>query len=577
MKPTDRLARLHARLMSRHSGTDPEGGYVLVMMALMFVLLMMFAGYSVDASNWNVERNKTQTAAEAAALAGVAFLPDDFSAAKLTAEQIALLHGFPASQVSVAFGSGSNQLAVTIDNTVGNYFLRVVGNDTTTISSVATAEFEQPVEMGSPDFILGNDPVAGTSPDYWLSIASAHVDKALGDRFATEDCTVGTANCSGPNNLEYDVSGYKYAVRVTDLTQPLRIQIFDPAWTWTGSDCNIPNWPTASEIATIGALGGTNGIPPGYYSNAAARYAGGNTPYCTGDDRPGNNGPATRFTVRLPDDSPWNDNDNLTVTGVSTCSVETFPAYEPTSAYALPTQSIYELLDPTVGTDNEWEVDSSDGVLTFAEVFRRWVTICEIPANQLVLGDYIIQVQTTDSTAGQNRFSLRAGPPDNVTGGVLDVGQSTFSRGRLPIYANSPSANIDFFLARVPPSTGERFLRVTFFDVGDAAAPGTLSVLPAVGAIPGNVFSTCEFTLSGAPIGSSNCSISNVQAATYGGKIVEVLVTVPSQLDATPYWCDVTDPSACWVKVNASFPGGITDSTTWTAELIGDAVRLVPN
>ena len=84
------------QLPGRRRSAEGEGGYVLVMMAIMSVLLMLFAGYSVDVGNWNVHRNETQTAAEAAALGGVAFLPDDFPLAQLTAQQVAVNHGFDA-------------------------------------------------------------------------------------------------------------------------------------------------------------------------------------------------------------------------------------------------------------------------------------------------------------------------------------------------------------------------------------------------------------------------------------------------------------------------------------------------
>lgn len=564
---------------ARRGDEDPEGGYVLVMLTIMFTLLMLFAGYSVDAGNWNLHRNETQTAAEAAALGGVAFLPDDFLTAQATAEQIALHHGYDNSQVTVALGSGNNQLEVTVSEDVSNYFVRVIGKDTTNITSTATAEFEQPVEMGSPEHVLGNDPETGFSPDYWLSIASRNVRKDQGDRFNTRRCNGGsTANCSGTWNAEYDNSGYKYAVKVTDTSQPLRIQIFDPAWVWTGSTCNIPNWPTAAEVAFLQTVddGSYLDIPLGHYNDAATRYAAGDTSWCVGDDRPGSTGPATRYTVRLPDSSPWSDTDNTSI-NISGCRPETFPAYSPTSIYAAPTQSIAELLDPTVGADTEWQV-RADGNFTFAEVFRRWTTICEIPASSpwLVEGDYIIQVQTTNSTSGQNRFSLRAGPPD-AGGGVLDVGQATFARGRLPIYANTGGADIQFFLARVPPSSGERILEVTFFDVGDAAAPGVLSVVPPPGALPGNIFPNCDYTLAGVPLADTNCAVSNVLDTNgYGEQIVEATVTIPSQNDVvTPYWCDVTDPNDCWVTVRAQFPGGLTDATTWTANLIGDAVRII--
>ena len=579
-----RLATVRSRLADDGTASG-DGGYVMVLLALTFTLLLAFAGYSVDAGNWNLHRNETRTAAEAAALGGVAFLPDDFATAQATAEQIARHHGYddtdPDTTVTVALGAGSNQLEVSISKDITNYFVRAIGMDTTTISADATAEFEQPVEMGSPEHVLGNDPETGFSPDYWLSIASRNVRKDLGDRFNTRRCFTGiTYGCGGTWNGEYDNSGYKYAVRVTDTSQPLRIQIFDPAWVWTGSTCNIPNWPTAAEIAHLQSIddGSYPEIPSGWYADAGSRYAAGDTAWCNGDDRPGTTGPATRFTVRLPDDSPWDDNDN-TVINTAGCQRETFPAYTPTSIYAAPTESIFEMLDPLSASTNSWEIDLTDDDFPFAEVFRRWVTICEIPAGSPYMreGDYIVQVQTTNSTAGQNRFSLRAGPPSGANG-VLDVGQATFSRGRLPIYANTGSADIQFFLARVPPSSGERILEVTFFDVGDAGASGTLSIVPPPGALLTGAFTDCEFTLSRTgTLPNTNCAINGVLDTNgFGEQLVEATVTIPSQNDAVnPYLCNVNDPNDCWITVRAQFAGGLTDATTWTANLIGDAVRII--
>ena len=79
------------------------------------------------------------------------------------------------------------------------------------------------------------------------------------------------------------------------------------------------------------------------------------------------------------------------------------------------------------------------------------------------------------------------------------------------------------------------------------------------------------------PLTSTNCEITGVLDSNgYGEQIVEATVTIPSQNDAVnPYWCDVSDPNDCWVTVRAQFSGGMTDATTWTANLIGDAVRLL--
>lgn len=545
----------------------------MVMLALMLVLLLAFAGYSVDVGNWNVQRNEVRTAAEAAALGGVSFLPDDPTTARLTALRLAAHHGYGADDVTVEVGDAPNQLRVTIEHEFDNYFVRVIGLMTKTVTETAVAEFEQPVDMGSPEFVLGNDPDTGARPDFWLSIAGDDVDKALGDRFATRSCSAGTGACAAGTNVEWSPAGYTYAVRVTDTSQPLRIQAFDPAWVWTGSSCNIPNWPTAAEIAILQAEALTSPlIPDDWYDDAATRLAGGPGEFCTGDDRPGASGPATTFQVRLPDDSPWDDLDNPVV-NTGSCKPTTFPAYEPTSIYQAPTESIFELLEP--GGGNDWQVQDN-GTVTFAEVFRRWYTICELsPGPWLREGDYIVQV-STDGGPGQNRFALRAGPP-TADGGVSDVGQSLFSRGRMPVFVNSSDADTRFFLARVPPSSEDRVLRVSFFDIGDASAPGTLSIVPGADSTL-TAFTNCTFTMNDVPLPSTNCALTNVWDANgFDGQIVQVDVTIPGiSHPTTPYDCDETLPGRCWVSIRAQFAGGITDATTWTAELIGDAVRIIP-
>ena len=66
---------------SRRSRT--ERGYVAVLSALFVGFLMMpLCALSVDVARWYVEVQRIQNAADAAATAGVTFLPDDFAAAQ---------------------------------------------------------------------------------------------------------------------------------------------------------------------------------------------------------------------------------------------------------------------------------------------------------------------------------------------------------------------------------------------------------------------------------------------------------------------------------------------------------------
>ena len=138
---------------------------------------------------------------------------------------------------------------------------------------------------------------------------------------------------------------------------------------------------------------------------------------------------------------------------------------------------------------------------------------------------------------------------------------------------NTDGADTRFFLARVPPSADERILRVELFDMGDAANSGSVSVEPPAESNMAE-FQFCDFQRSdGVDLTTgSNCRINGVEAsAGFNGQNITVDVPIPPT-----YTCDFGDSDGCWVTVRARFPGGVTDATTWTAELIGDSVRLVP-
>ena len=91
-------------------------------------------------------------------------------------------------------------------------------------------------------------------------------------------------------------------------------------------------------------------------------------------------------------------------------------------------------------------------------------------------------------------------------------------------------------------------------------------------------FTDCDFMLSRTgTLPDTNCAISGVLDTNgFGEQLVEATVTIPSQNDpVNPYLCNVNDPNDCWITVRAQFAGGLTDATTWTANLIGDAVRII--
>ena len=64
-----------------------------------------------------------------------------------------------------------------------------------------------------------------------------------------------------------------------------------------------------------------------------------------------------------------------------------------------------------------------------------------------------------------------------------------YGQGRMGVYANAPGANTTFYLVRLLPGAAGRNLVLNFFDTGDAASPGTITVLPPADSNVGASFS----------------------------------------------------------------------------------------
>jgi hypothetical protein len=154
----------------------------------------------------------------------------------------------------------------------------------------------------------------------------------------------------------------------------------------------------------------------------------------------------------------------------------------------------------------------------------------------------------------------------------------------MTLFANAPGTNATFHLARVFPGASGRRLLLEFFDMGDAAAPGSITVLPPVEL--GGSFSGCQYTPPPGRAGkgsdglwgtlqptSSGCSVSGISSTgppAWNGQWTSWRVPIPDDYD-----CSYEDPNGCWIRIRFQFPGGIEDTTSWAARLEGNPVRLV--
>lgn len=143
-----------------------EGGYVMATTALMLIPMLIFAAFAVDVGSWYVEAQKIQRASDAAALAGVVWMPDE-NRARDAALEMTAINGYedqpgdfdddtaalPQVRVSRV---GPQQIRVDIRAEGALYFGSVIEDfDEPKIQRFSTSEYVLPVEFGSPTNKIG--------------------------------------------------------------------------------------------------------------------------------------------------------------------------------------------------------------------------------------------------------------------------------------------------------------------------------------------------------------------------------------------------------------------------------------
>ena len=409
------------------------------------------------------------------------------------------------------------------------------------------------------------------------------------------------AGCSGTNNLEYISTGYLFRIRVNSIQagQPLVLQVYDPAWMYTEDFCNNGNMPTDLQQNNIPALTGapwniTNVVPagPGNISRYGTSNGGqginvGGTRWCTGDQNAGGgsgNIQNTTYIVRKPDLTPWDDTDNI----VAECPARVLPGHQPADADAArPDQReqrrhLCEELLPPVGDRLHDPVRERDARrLRHPGEDQRQSRRSDGPRRRVPdLGrgcrsDFPHeQRRRLQPVRDAHGYGTSSGPNGNAPDGT---GVSISATKNLPIYANAGSDTTpEFYLARITPTAGSgRTLSLNFYDIGDVGS-GSVNVqiqAPSDSNYSGG-FPVCTYhrdnTLT--EVTASGCTIPTMTTAIYNGRLTTMTIPIPAN-----YNCDFASNTGCWVKVGMTYTSGAApnDTTTWSATLAGDPVRLV--
>ena len=205
-----------------------ERGISVPIVAGSLVALLAFTALAVDLGWFYIMDQRTQRAADAAALAGVIELPGNEPAAQATAKEVATTNGFadelditglfPQVVPNVLAG---NRLEVEVRTEVPTFFLGVLGFETMEIASTAIAEYVPPLRLGSDDNQFGNscnqtyedDNGTGVDcgDDYFANIHGKYTSSVMGDAYSSACLNANGSSSCTPNPTWRD-TGYLYGI-----------------------------------------------------------------------------------------------------------------------------------------------------------------------------------------------------------------------------------------------------------------------------------------------------------------------------------------------------------------------------
>ena len=181
-----------ARGSTRFRSRARERGQVVVLFAGAVFALVALCAVVVDVAWYWTNNLRMQRAADAAALAGVVWLPSKPQTAYNVARAEAAKNGYTDGAGGVTItpvvdASNKQRLKVTITGPVGTFFARAVGINTFAAKRDAKADYVLPVPMGSPQNYYGVGFFEGLVPQ--TSTTNAAGASSCGTAAWSSSCT----------------------------------------------------------------------------------------------------------------------------------------------------------------------------------------------------------------------------------------------------------------------------------------------------------------------------------------------------------------------------------------------------
>ncbi len=528
--------------MSRNDPRREEGGQTLIIVALMLSVLFGFVGLVADIGWYELNLIRVQRAADAAALAGVVFLPTNVSGAVTAAKNESAKNGFTDGVAGVTVTAvpdavNDKVLGVTVRAPVRTWFARLFGVTAFSARRNGRAEFILPVPMGSPQDYLGiyklfqsdgavkdvrdaPDASNGTKLDsqgFWAAVLTRGGQHSNGDAFSP-------AYDGGTSpNAQFDANGYSYTVEIPSGSSMGEVWLFD---------------------ATFCAVG----------HGASGSYLG------TGDHWIGPGGTPVTTTYRLWDTqgTPYTTDDDVLMTDsaarfASEDQVDKGSDYRGNQSYS---DGGY---NGSGSSDCQTDPDHND-----------WYRL----ANGLIPGTYRLQVTTSAlgnaSTSAENMFGIQI----RANG---SAGARVYGTTRMCLYNNLDNATSLFYLAQIPATHAGKTLEIRLFDPGDVGGTAFLRIKKPTPT--GYVNAAFNYTAAGGSGSQSGSNVTQLQTANSGSSLYQnAWVTIQIPLPASYGVGGLTPPGEtepAWWKIEYQISQAGNDTTTWEVGIRGNPVHLI--
>jgi hypothetical protein len=531
-----RLANFHRR----------EGGQTFVMLALMLTVLLGFSGIVIDVAWYEVNLIRVQKAADAAALAGVVYLPGNVSGAQTAARSEATKNGYTTgvngATVSATIDPLNNKgMLTTVTAPVNTFFARMFGVPTFTAFRRARAEFILPVPMGSPlDYFgvhvlcrntdtppacpaVASATGAGTlsTLGFWGAVEAKGTQRGNGDAYST------FYNGGTSPNTAFDANGYSYVVELAAGTVNGTVYIYDPVFCATGAGTS-----TGRRLGVGDFWLGSGGTP---ITTEFKLWDMQGTPYSVSDD-----------TLVATDGGLF----------ASMGGVDKSISYK---------------------GDMQWGGGASGTSSTYPDCaatpfHNAWYPL----ATGLSAGEYRLQVVTSAGGLSQdavNNWAIQvtrtAGPQGKIYG-----------QSRMCVYVNIAGTSI-FYLAQVDAVHAGKTLEIKLFDPGDIRSTSIRVKIPNSAGYTDASFTytatgaTSPGTTSGGP--TTSLTTANASTSFYNNQWLTILVNIPTTYGSTGPG-SITPPTETepgWWKIQYATTGTGQDVTTWEVNIRGNPVHLV--